>query len=106
VWIAGFETGQVFVHLEAFDEAPALGIMVAEELEGVHEFGITVDNSFHELDFDIKVPPFLAGHFLTNWLFDRHTTLRIVPNWPGQVKGWRSEKLNKFWRRSNGRRLS
>ena len=85
--VARFNPGELFVHVEAVNVAAALGIVVAEELQGFDVFGLAVQQSFKKANFDIQIADLLAGEFLTaSTAFSRHTTAEILKNLQREVK--------------------
>ena len=82
----GHQLGELFVHLESVHETAALGIMITEELEGVHIGGITAQDSLHEFNLGIKVALFGAVNLFPAVVFSRHTTALIFSDRGEQVK--------------------
>src|SRR5206468_2803587 len=72
VWLKAREA---FIHSQALVVFAPLRVVVAQQLQRVHVFGITLDDALHELDLHIQLPRFLAGWLLlSRTAFNRHTT--------------------------------
>jgi hypothetical protein len=76
--IAGLDLGELFIYVEAVAEAAALGVVVAEELQGFDVLGLAAEQSFQEADFDVQIPCLFSRKLLTaSTAFSRHTTVEI-----------------------------
>jgi hypothetical protein len=69
-----FEPRQQIVYLEAIIELSALGIVVSQQLQGFNVSIFTPDDPFKKSNFNIQLPRFFAGQFLSGTVFLRHTT--------------------------------
>jgi hypothetical protein len=85
--IAWFEARETFVHVQSLGETAALGVMVAEQLQGVHIIWIAAHQPLDELDFHIEFTLFRAVQFFLGTVFGRHTTDRFFPTARGKSSG-------------------
>ena len=60
----GFEPGKALVHFEAAVVGATLGIMIAQNLEGLDVMGVAPDDPFHESDLDFQLAHFFASQLL------------------------------------------
>ena len=73
VGVVGLDFGQMFVRLEALVEFAATRLIVAQNPPGFGELRVAFDDPFHEADFDIQIPLFLAGQLPFCTAFIQHT---------------------------------
>ena len=81
------QSGETFVHMQAFGETAALGVVIAEELQGVHVIGIAADKALDELDFGIEVALFRGGQFFLGAAFGWHTADGFFPTGRSKSSG-------------------
>ena len=55
-----FQARETLVHLQAFADATALGVVVAQDLERIHVIGIAANQSLDEFNLDVKLALFGA----------------------------------------------
>ena len=82
---SGLEFREPFVHAKTLGVATALGIIVAEELEGFDVARVAPDDSLHELNLNIERPCVFTGGTAFSTLL-RHTTVHSFPKACRQVK--------------------
>src|SRR5438105_1124298 len=73
--VAGFEPGKALVYFEAAVVGATLGIMIAQNLEGLDVMGVAPDDPFHESDLDFQLAHFFASQLLIlAYISFRHET--------------------------------
>src|SRR6266581_2481884 len=79
--VGWFEPGQLLVHYQAVLMFTELGVMVPQNLEGVHVVRIAPNDPFHESDFDIRLARFSMGQHLDfGTVLFPHTTPALFPS--------------------------
>ena len=87
------EPRQLFVHLQSLVEPAALGIMIAEQLQGLHVGRVPPDDAFDELDLDVQLACLLASHLFSSAAVLRHTTDELFPSNASKSRARRGGKM-------------
>jgi len=71
--IIGPQQRQAEINLEAFRILPPRGVIIAENFPSLDVIGITPNDTFHEGDFDVEIPPLPGGQLFGRTFFSGHT---------------------------------